>query len=59
MQGTTTEAYVMLGMGLIVIALRLALRVRTAGVDRLCADDYLMVVAAVRSDRRGRLATPS
>ncbi|KAJ1329899.1 hypothetical protein MN608_06635 [Microdochium nivale] len=47
MQGATTEAYVMLGMGLIVIALRLALRVRTAGVDRLCADDYLMVVAAI------------
>ncbi|KAH7033644.1 uncharacterized protein B0I36DRAFT_383466 [Microdochium trichocladiopsis] len=47
MEAATTEAYVMLTLGLAVIALRIVLRVRTAGTARLCADDYLMVAAAI------------
>ncbi|KXJ93553.1 hypothetical protein Micbo1qcDRAFT_183229 [Microdochium bolleyi] len=47
MEGVTTEAYVMLGMGLAVIAVRVALRIRTTAVSRLSTDDYLMIVAAI------------
>lgn len=52
METATTEAYVMLGLGLAVIAVRIALRIRTTGAERLCPDDYLMVGAAVSLRRR-------
>jgi hypothetical protein len=42
-----TEAFTLLGVGLSIIGLRLYVRISQAGLKRLHADDYLMVVAAV------------
>ena len=41
------EAFSLLAIGLIVIALRLYSRCLSVGVRRLAPDDYLMVVAGV------------
>jgi hypothetical protein len=41
------EAFSLLGVGLVVIGLRLYVRLSSEGLKRLRVDDYLMVVAAV------------
>lgn len=43
-----TEAFTLLGVGLLVIVLRIAARLSSKGIRGLQADDYLMVLAAVR-----------
>ena len=43
-----TEAFTLLGVGVLLIALRTIARIRSAGFHGLAADDYLMVLAAVR-----------
>jgi len=48
MNAFVTENFVLLGIGLLVIALRLYARVSAVGITKLQADDYLMVAAAVR-----------
>lgn len=48
MNASVTENFVLLGIGLLVIALRLYARVSAVGITKLQADDYLMVAAAVR-----------
>lgn len=47
MSAFVTEAFALLGVGLGVIALRIAARVTSVGVRGLKADDYLMILAAV------------
>ncbi|KLU83806.1 hypothetical protein MAPG_02857 [Magnaporthiopsis poae ATCC 64411] len=47
MNAFITENFVLLGVGLLVIALRLYARVSAVGITKLQADDYLMVAAAV------------
>jgi hypothetical protein len=47
MSSFVTEAFALLGVGLGVIALRLAARITSVGIRGLKADDYLMVLAAV------------
>jgi hypothetical protein len=46
MDELSQEAFTLLGIGLFVIGLRLYLRISSAGVKGLHADDCLMVVAA-------------
>lgn len=41
------EAFCLLAIGLVVIALRWVARVITAGFSKLAADDYLMIIAGV------------
>ena len=41
------EAFSLLAIGLVIIALRLYSRIITVGFRRLAADDYLMVLAGV------------
>lgn len=41
------EAFTLLAIGLVVIAIRLYSRILTVGVRKLAADDYLMIVAGV------------
>lgn len=48
MDSFTTEAFALLGIGLGFIILRTYARISVVGFRRLEADDYLMVVAAVR-----------
>ena len=43
MEAFVTEAFTLLGIGLLVIGLRLYVRVSLGGVKGLHADDYLMV----------------
>ncbi|KXX75496.1 hypothetical protein MMYC01_208110 [Madurella mycetomatis] len=47
MDAFTREAFSLLGVGLLVIGLRLYVRISTSGFKRLHPDDYLMVLAAV------------
>ncbi|KAK3389147.1 hypothetical protein B0H63DRAFT_94846 [Podospora didyma] len=47
MDAFTREAFVLLGVGLLVIGLRSYVRITTVGIRGLQADDYLMLVAAV------------
>lgn len=44
-----TEAFALLGVGLLIIGLRLYVRISTVGFKKLQPDDYLMVLAAVRN----------
>jgi len=48
MEAFVTEAFALLGVGLLFIGLRTYVRVSTVGWKGLQADDYLMWVAAVR-----------
>jgi hypothetical protein len=48
----TTEAFTLLGVGLGIILLRTGSRLSTVGLKGFQADDYLMIVAAVRYFRR-------
>lgn len=41
------EAFTLLAIGLVVIALRWVARVMTVGFKKLAPDDYLMVIAGV------------
>ncbi|KAK7955260.1 hypothetical protein PG988_015954, partial [Apiospora saccharicola] len=41
------ESWILLGVGLSVIAIRLSMRIATMGIRRLAADDFLMLVAAL------------
>ena len=41
------EAFSLLAIGLVIIALRLYSRVLTVGFRHLAADDYLMIIAGV------------
>lgn len=43
------EAFSLLAIGLIVIAVRLYSRILTVGFRKLAADDYLMIAAGVSS----------
>lgn len=43
----TTEAFTLLGVGVVVVALRTAARANVVGVKNFQLDDYLMCVAAV------------
>lgn len=43
----TTEAFTLLGIGVLFVALRTACRLATVGVKGLWADDYLMIFATV------------
>lgn len=47
MDALVKEAFALLGVGLFVIGLRLAVRVSAVGMRHLQADDYLMMLAAV------------
>ncbi|KAK0715575.1 hypothetical protein B0H67DRAFT_490425, partial [Lasiosphaeris hirsuta] len=47
MEVFVTEAFTLLGIGLLFIGLRLYVRITTVGWKDLQADDYLMVVAAI------------
>lgn len=49
MDAFTTEAFTLLGVGLFVITLRTIARLTSVGLGGLKADDYLMILAAVRS----------
>jgi hypothetical protein len=44
------ESWILLGIGLSVIAIRLTMRIATIGIRRLAADDFLMLVAAVSTE---------
>lgn len=48
MSDFVTEAFTLLGVGLLIIGLRIAARLTSKGIRGLQADDYLMVLAAVR-----------
>jgi hypothetical protein len=48
MDAFTTEAFTLLGVGLFVITLRTIARLTSVGLGGLKADDYLMILAAVR-----------
>jgi hypothetical protein len=48
MSAFVTEAFTLLGVGLLVIGLRIVARITHKGIRGLQADDYLMVLAAVR-----------
>ena len=52
MDAFTREAFALLGVGLLVIGLRSYVRISTVGMRGLQADDYLMLVAAVRGHTR-------
>lgn len=43
----TTEAFTLLGVGIVVIALRTVARATSVGIGGFQFDDYLMLVAAV------------
>lgn len=47
MDNFSTEAFTLLGVGLLVIGLRIYMRLRTVGIAGFQADDYLMLLAAV------------
>lgn len=47
MNPRAVEAVVMMALGVMVVALRLHVRIGTAGWKKLQPDDYLMVLAAV------------
>jgi hypothetical protein len=51
MSDFVTEAFTLLGVGLLIIGLRIAARLTSKGIRGLQADDYLMVLAAVRFQR--------
>lgn len=57
MSDFTTEAFTLLGLGIVIIGARTSSRINQVGVRGLQADDYLMVLAAVRHDST-RLAPP-
>lgn len=42
-----TEAFLLLGIGIVFVGLRMVARVITVGFRDLCLDDYLMMVAGV------------
>lgn len=44
----TTEAFTLLGVGILAIALRIVARATSVGIKGFQFDDYLMCVAAVR-----------
>lgn len=44
------ESWILLGIGLSVIAARLGMRIATMGFRRLAADDFLMLIAAVSAE---------
>jgi hypothetical protein len=46
MSDFVTEAFTLLGVGLLIIGLRIAARLTSKGIRGLQADDYLMVLAA-------------
>lgn len=46
MDAFTREAFSLLGVGLLVIGLRMYVRISSGGFKRLHPDDYLMVLAA-------------
>lgn len=48
MESFTIEVFTLLGVGIFVILFRLYARISKVGFRELQADDYLMVVAAVR-----------
>lgn len=45
----TAEAWSLCAISLVFIAMRLYSRILTVGVHKLAADDYLMVIAGVRT----------
>jgi hypothetical protein len=45
----TTEAFMLLGVGIVVIALRIVARATSVGVKGFQFDDYLLCIAAVRT----------
>lgn len=47
MNPRAVEAFVMMALGIMVVALRLHVRISTVGWKKLQPDDYLMVLAAV------------
>ena len=47
MNPRAVEAFVMMALGIMVVALRLHVRIGTVGWKKLQPDDYLMVLAAV------------
>jgi len=47
MSSFTIEAFTLLGVGILIIGLRLYARISTVGVSRLQVDDVLMILAAV------------
>lgn len=54
-----TEAFTLLALGLFIIGLRTALRIKQVGFREFQADDYLMLVAAVSFMHLPDLDSPS
>lgn len=53
-----TEAFTLLGIGIVVITLRVVARATSVGVRSFQFDDYLMCVAAVRATSPNATSSP-